>query len=403
MNSFQNLISQQKSFYHLNTSIKSLDQKIFNINQNNDQERIEKVFDFQYAPGCTILYSVLIKIIISHLKESDDNKVVLIDTLNPFPIHLLINHFDFEKKWIFNNIKKFTADTLSRVYSIFLFDQIEIEKNSATIVIINDFHEMVEMYEYEMFFTFEDTILKKEIESNYIFLKNGKRCEIEGSEVEKKDNEKKSDIKIESFYDKFDLHIYSLLNSITNFLNYSDLLCFLVGTLNTKFQNDNSEENIMEKKKKRLSIDEFENFVHQNGYVCLSPSLKGKNILKKFSPSQFKDINQDDKEDDDKSYALNNFVSTRCIFFKDWYHNSPRFYNEYFFTNNRDDNSKNKLRLTNAIKIETMGSQKKESDIIYFDYNNLSVNDEEKNTRFSFNFEFVDLSASDCKFIIEND
>ena len=101
----------------------------------------------------------------SHLREN--RPIVLIDTMNKFPLQFLKLQPHFQQSWL-DNITYYRCDTFAKLYSTL----IDVTIPSDTILIINEFHQLLQVYKLELSSIYEDLILKHHIEINDTFINN---------------------------------------------------------------------------------------------------------------------------------------------------------------------------------------------------------------------------------------
>lgn len=129
----ENIIQLQQAYGNLSTSIPTLDNI---LHQTQVKSRI---YDFQSSPSCNGMYIVLISLISSHLK--DNKPVLIIDTLTKFPFYFLKQQPEYEESWL-KNITHYKLDSFAKLYGFLIKCNLE----TNTMVIINEFHELLKMY-----------------------------------------------------------------------------------------------------------------------------------------------------------------------------------------------------------------------------------------------------------------
>lgn len=302
------IITLQQCFNTITTGIPSLD-RIF-LNQVSGIKN--KVYDFQSAPTCNAMYIVICSMIISHLKNNQP--VVIIDTLNKFPTHFITSHPDFELKWVESRLfVSYTCDTFARLYALFLFNNKNqvIPKNS--LVIVNDFHELMELSKLELSSAHEELVLKHHIETNMTLIANKTNEPVALPQLPPS-----SDLLRGSPIAKFQTQLESLFNLFNQVCINQNLMIFTFGHLDTKYQPFRMKSHPLD----------------SSSQLTYTPPEKGRVVLSPFTYTK-------------------QVLATRVMFYFDWYHNTPHFW-EAAPTNGAQHLSINQaqLKLVFAAKVE---------------------------------------------------
>ncbi|RLV91423.1 hypothetical protein JA1_003912 [Spathaspora sp. JA1] len=350
------IIQSQQYFSRLTTGVPSLDQIFINNNNSSQSTLLNKIYDFQSAPSCQAMYLVTTSLIISHLQNN--NSVIIIDTLNRFPLSFITKHRDFQTNWLNDSLKVYDRDTFAKLYSFFIYNK-EIPKNCM--IIINDFHELVELYKLEMSSSYEELLLKHHIDMNLVYIHN------------KNNNEKlpmpelpsTSDLLRTSPIAKFESHVDILFSKLIQLCITQSSMIFLLGHLDTKYQPYKTRPTSQQQPSSQPQPQPQSQV--PPGRVVLTPY--------KFTK-----------------------ISTRIIFYNDWYHKTRHFQDTYTTgtTNNPIMIKEDKLRMVLAAKLE-LPKQKLMYNPIYFDVNEpFYCNTTNSGTTYS----IIDLSAS---YLSDND
>lgn len=318
---------------HLTTSIPTLDEILFKSSFVETN-----IFDLQSAPSCQGMYIVVASLIISSLIQ--DKPVVLIDTLNKFPIHLIKSHPQFKPRFK-SNITHYVCDTFAKLYSV-ISTKSNFVKDS--VIVINEFHSLLELYKLEISMSYEEIILKNYVENNSTLISN-KRNGTRDKFTKVPDS---SDLLKISPISKFESHVNLLFRNLNTI--GTDSLIFLLGYLETKYRPYKTANN----------IDVSQLSYSEKGRVVLSPSVTHKSC------------------------------TTKLLFYLDWYHKTPHFFRNYPIDNTRQITiNQAMLKLINVVKVEA----KSESfSPIYFDIDDEFYYDDE--TEFTGEYKVRDLSET---------
>lgn len=318
----------------LTTSIPTLD----DIQLNSLVVR-GRVFDLQSSPSCHGMYIVITSLIISNLAHG--KQVVLIDTLNKFPFHLLKSHPHFKLEFK-SNIRHYTCDTFAKLYSV--ISKANFDRNS--LIVINEFRSLLELYKLELSMSYEETILKNHVENNATLINN----KLKGVKDSISKIPTSSDLLKVSPVSKYESHVNLLFRNLNNICTSSNASVYLLGYLETKYRPYKIPNN----------TDASQLSYREKGRVVLSPSVAHKSCTTKF------------------------------LFYLDWYHKTPHFFRNYPIDNTRQITiNQAMLKLINVVKVEA----KSESfSPIYFDIDDEFYYDQED--EFTGEYKVRDLSET---------
>lgn len=269
-----NIIQLQQVYGNLSTSIPTLDNI---LHQTQVKTRI---YDFQSSPSCNGMYIVMMSLISSHLK--DNKPVLIIDTLTKFPFYFLKQQSGYDQSWL-KNITHYKLDSFAKLYGFFI--RCKLDPN--TMIIINEFHELLKMYKLELSSIYEDMILKHHIDVNSTFIENKQLPNDDPRPIPQLPQN--SDLLKTSPILKYESHVESLISNLKNKCINENASIFLLGYLDTKFRP------YKVKSQDLIEATSFQSF-GDKGRVVLSPFKIHKTL------------------DDMK-----------ILFYQDWYHNSPQF------------------------------------------------------------------------------
>lgn len=389
MASLYEIIANEKNFKYLRCGIPSVDSILQEILSCG-------IHDIQSVPNVRGHFAILGALIASHLSNTAESKVFVIDTFNPFPWHLISCQPTFQREWLESRIKSYTADSFAELFALFAGGSLNGVESKNSMVIINNFHEMIELYYLDLMASYEEMLLKFQIEKNSVILQNKERIRMEGFTSNIPDLPSQSGLLRDNPTLKYKSHLRMMIDLISRHTLDSNLLCFLVGTLTTKYklfetgpspsqsllstsQIPSSQSSAM-----NTSFDMTEN--RSRGRLVLSTSLGEKEAstsgTMNVSHSQFDSF-------------IDNMIILRLIFYKEWYHKTP----EYLINSGRSPKmntagcSTSHLKMIQAIKVINLQVPSQKFNPTFFDFSYELEEDKslQENERFK-NFRFNDLS-----------
>lgn len=334
------MMLQRPAFAHITTSIPTLDSMIPVDSLSSG------IFDLQSVPSLNAVYSILCSIIVSHISHDPlTNKVIIIDTLNTFPWKLLSKQSKYESSYqgqiIWHRINRF-----SNLLQFFIADngiQSEVAKGS-TLIIINDFHDLLELYRLETWSCYKEKLLKSHITRNSSALNNRERLAEDAQFKISDPIPSNSDLLNIHPSTKSDAHIYQMFDSISKFSVHSNLLVFLVGALATKFkkytllkQNSHPPSSTINSQLTSSSV--YENY---GGRMYFLPSQTSATFQTKNG-----------------SNTVESLLTSRLIFYKDWFSESRTKFH---------DSQLKMVFATQVTNFRVIGI----NEPVYFDYNDKS-------------------------------
>lgn len=228
MVSLHDLIGRSQSLLNLSTGLVSLDEKLF-----TGHGVPFGILDFQSAPATDGMYHVIIQLIISHLSFHSDNHIIIVEGLLPFPWSLVDQHPAFEHCALDSRISVFSITSFAQLFALFAYDAFA--SHGTPLVIINNYHELLELYRLEMFATYEESLLRHHIDRNDIFLNNPAQLEATGSTTRIPELPVDSDLIRSSPLAKYEAHVQQLVQCIHHYCQNHLLLCVLAGGADTRF------------------------------------------------------------------------------------------------------------------------------------------------------------------------
>lgn len=368
MVSLYDMMLQEPKFAHLSTSIPTLDAKLMSKTWNG-------IYDFQSVPNCSGSYSVVGSIIVSHLRQKPENRVIVVETLHPFPWHNVVCQDGFQDSWAEDKLVGYTTDTFAKLFALFMSEKLN-GPRGTTMVIVNNFHELVELYKLEISAAYEETLLKFQVATNSALINNIEKRKVEGSHTKLPEIPPQSALLRENPTLKFQAHLSILASMISQFTYKNDLICILMGYLTTKYQNyrpkplqmgsdllipSSASSNTPSSSTRPISG-------YGNGRVVLAASLGGN-----YTPPNSASASAPPKNSTSSvNSTLDSFITTRLIFYKDWYHKSEHFKENHPPSSQyqRRIIGSSQLKMVYAVKVIHLHQADNESSPVYFDYDN---------------------------------
>lgn len=341
MVSLFDLCLQLSPWAHLSTGLPSLD-ALLQIHSS------ESILDFQTVPLNNFMHAVLSNLIASHLKNTTHRSVIIIETFNPFQFSQLHQHPDFEPSWL-TRIRRFKLDSFPRVLSFFLFNPLKDEAKSTLILIMN-FHEMLEYYKLQLTVTYQEALLKHRIEYNGTVLENKERIKADGLDsVDLPKIPPNSDLLNMNPILKNQEHINEMFKQIGKYLFRNSLLVILAGGMNTKRVPSGSVG-----VGTPMALSQLASFLLTQDIPSQHQDI-GQGLSQVFDPVSFDRLGALRK-------ALNDHkISHRLLFYYDSYTHTPHFQQGIV-------NETSKSRSVGAVKVSRLLRGGNISDPVYFDF-----------------------------------
>lgn len=237
------------------------------------------IYDFQHTAVNPSVPKLLMEYVLCQLEASE--KVFIISCANRFPFRLLFTHPRFKPSFK-ALITSYTTDTYCTLYTTLA----RLKHYSNALILVYGIYDLLELYKLELFATFEEFILKLQIERNIIFIENMERAKVDGSKSTQKlrNIPPYSDL-TKSPILKFEKHVKNLIK-LLSFICQNNL-SIITGNMTTSYKNYT---------KRSYNYDRPPNADTNAGRIVLNPC----------------------------SY-FDKYVNQRLVFYIDLYHNSPSF------------------------------------------------------------------------------
>ncbi|CCE85565.1 Piso0_005172 [Millerozyma farinosa CBS 7064] len=376
MISLYQMMNKGPNFRHLRSGLESLDKTMCSKMGSG-------IYDFQQVPNSTGYILILASFIISHLEHDEKNRVVVIDSFNPFPWHAVFEYPGFKEEWLDTRIGSYSTDTFAELLGLFLLG--EVGESKRTLVIITDFHDLIDLYRHELISSYEETLLKFHIQENSNFLAELEKSKFEGTKTKKLPDNSRLPLTrdIPSF--KFHSHLDRFFNILSRFVSKNEGLCILLGVLSTKYLREESRP---------LSSGGFNNSqittqsasqslnsanLHSTqdidgplarGSVVLWPSLKEAtpNVNTQYGSGSPRGLGK---------YQIDNYITTRVILYNEWMYKA-------LGESHPDDDQifsiwteEDKLQRVYALKVLNLQEPASREKVIYYKYESNATDKEE--------------------------
>ncbi|KAI5955355.1 hypothetical protein KGF54_001916 [Candida jiufengensis] len=301
------------------------------------------IYDFQSTPNCDGMYIFTTSIIISHLKRG--NKVIIMDCAwIKYQFSHIKDHPEFKTEFK-GQITYYQIDTFGKLY--YKISQLQ---DTNTLIILNGFHQLIDLYKLELSLTYEEFRSKHRLEQ-YSTLSNNKENNTNDPIPQISSTSQLFKV---SPTTKYDSHLNSLISNLNKLCIKNNSMVFLLGVLETKFR-------------------QFRSVSSQENNNSSQSSTPNKNRV--VLSSRF----------------VHKSVDSRLIFYKDWYHKSTHFLNNHPIEDKRSITINQAiLRFVNAVRLE-IGDIHYEP--LYFDIDDEFFHDDDEEKEVA-KYEIIDLSES---------
>lgn len=305
-------ISTQRPLWnHLTTGVRSLDLTL--------SFQSDGLYDFQSVPNNSAMFAVVCNLIVSHLQSGSWQKVVIIQTLNPFPWEMLRQHPKFESEWIDEGrINEYSLLSLPQLFSLFCLDMVKSSRAGSVLVFITNFHELIEHYKLQISTSYEEILLKHQIDKNRQLLENEAKFREEGPElISLSALPKDSALRRQHPIIKAQNHITELFKLLGEFsYRYSALVVFL-GHLEPQYKlfSKKRTANTLDPMQSQTSFSQSSASSTSFSFdrrLVLMPVTFGKQSALEDNLARTADLNESK-------------LAARLIFYNDWFCHSPMF------------------------------------------------------------------------------
>lgn len=263
------------------------------------------------------MYAVVCNLIVSHLQAGAWQRVIVIQSLNPFPWEMLQQHPEFEEEWLnAGRIESYSLSSFPELFSFFCLDFIRSTRAGSVLAFITNFHELIEHYRLQISKSYEELLLKHQIDKNRQFLDNIEKFEQEGPTlISLPFLPKDSALLKQHPIIKAQNHITELFKMIGEFTYRYSALSIFLGHLEPQYK-------LFAKKRTTHLLDPAQSqaTLSQSSGLSYSSTNDRRLVL---MPVTFGNQNASDER---QSFDLNESkLAARLIFYNDWLYNSPMF------------------------------------------------------------------------------
>lgn len=301
-------IRHRPKFDHLNSLIPLLDQKFLGENL------ISGIYDFQTVPNNVSVYLILSILAIKHLKNDKyKGNVVIVSSSGNFPFNFILENEDFQQDWIDNGqLKYLKVDTITNLI-ILLNGYMKSDIDNQTLFIFDNFHNLLDFYKLELSQVYQEAMLRNHIFNLDTIEAQAERQEIEGIKPDIVEIPENSHLIRESPLTKFNNHVRFIMNLMTNVCYKYNLIAFLTGKLDSKFEAFKArpvsvDSSIVESSQRSRSFDSSQSTPEPKKLNKGRMVLKSSNSIDKLGSQTSLSDN-----------PFDSFITERVIFFKDWY------------------------------------------------------------------------------------
>lgn len=350
MVSLFDICQQEPKWSHISTGVPSLDSMISVVGT-------EAVIDFQSTPLHNAMFAAICNMMITQL-ENSEGLVVVLETFNQFPWSLFTQHPRYRPEW-HPRIKRYYLPTFAQVLSFFLADSTELAASTSLYVVVN-FHEIMEHYKYQLYATFEEALLKLEIDKNAAILDSldKENCQ----ETIDKLNQKIESFRLlkESPWVKYQNHTEAMFKHINLFLVKHQLVVLLLGCMDVK------RKTIMPNQK---ALGERALTMEQSfsGHETTFWDQDAKRLI--FEPTRY----DSSSGNNSKLNLIESKITHRIIFYNDWLNKSNFFIKQQY---SPDEKTRRMVAVAKHAKFNGAGNIYQP---IYFDFNDIFYGADYKN------------------------
>ena len=350
-------ICQQKPLWeHLTTGLPTLDQVL--------EYQTDGIFDFQSVPTNSAMYAVVCNLIVSHLQAGETKRVVIIETLNPFPWEILHLHPNFKPQWQ-SRIETFSLSSFPQLFAFLKLEDLQPIMAGSILAFITNFHALIEHYRLQISASYEESLLKHQIEKNGVVIDKMEQAVEEGfSLLDLPELPEKSSLLRKNPILKAQDHITQLFKELGEFVYKHTCMVVLIGHLEPQYKaySKKRSSTVMDSSQSQisLSLSNGSSF-YSDRRLVLAPVSFGRPGSGEERRTRVWDVN------DSK-------ITSRLVFYHDWFYNSPM-----FLSRKRPALSKEHY-LVSVVKVTHLAGVGNIYDPIFFDFqHNYEIEDSDLN------------------------
>ena len=338
MVSLFDMSTQALRWAHLDTGLPSLN-LLLDI-------KMDAVLDVQSVPAHAAVWAVLANVVVSHLAEPGTS-VALIETLNAFEWEWLEAHPGYQQSWHAERpIRVYRLDTFAKLFLFFSATLLHGATDKALLVLACNFHETVELYRLQLAACHEEILVKHQIDITAVLWANRAKGAEEGYDLIDLPKLPKGSLLLrESPAARFKKHLNMLLLVINSFAYRQSAVVFLQGYMEPRYKPYTYKSSAAASQTASTASEG----PAPNGFFSKQPASRLVLVPVTFS-----------KENDD--HLGENRLSSRLIFYNDWYFRSPHFRSE------RRPRDRSDCHFVSVVKVTNFHGVHSINKPIYFDF-----------------------------------
>lgn len=334
MVSLFDISTQRPLWAGLTTGVPSLDALL--------PKEASAILDLQSVPASAAFLGVVVNLMVSHLVALSELRVVVLEALDTFCWLLLTQHPQFDERWLDGRVTKYATRSFAQIYAFFTFMPLANVAPGSVLMVLWNFHEVVEMYRVQLSAAYEETLLRHEINDRRVLWANRDKVKEEGLALVPLFQLPQSSKLGENPIVRAQNHINELFKRMGQFAYKHSAVIALQGHLDLKFKPWTRQD---------VSLDPL---TSQNQSFS-EPKRSGRLI---FHPMQFGYSGSDTRS----SRFCDSQITARFVFYNDWYHKSPHFQRELREPHKED------LYFVTAVKAHRLRGVSNINDPVYFDF-----------------------------------
>lgn len=344
MVSLFDMSTQGARWDHLDTGDSALNQML--------DVRMDAIIDLQSVPSNSAVYAILANLMASHLKRTG-TKVIVVETVNLFEWEWLKRHPEYQESWFLDRrIPIFRLNSFAKLFAFFSKVPMDEIAAGSLLVLVLNFHELVELYRLQFSAVCEESLVKHQIDKNRTLLNNWNKATEEGWELVKIPSLPRSSALLrESPYSRFRNHFALLLQLMNKFAYQHSSVVLVQGFLTPKYKPYTAKKPLEKSQAGTQAGPE-------NGLKSSSASF----LQRPYTSSRLYLTPVTFLLDSDSENRNGSKFSSRILIYNDWYFKSPHFLNE------QRDITASDYRFVSVAKVTTYHGQHSFNKPVYLDF-----------------------------------